>query len=115
MEGRGPNTDSELVTPPRSGVHGSPTWGHASSKLVVVTRAVADGTSPRWIAYLEEDEGFLIGETYVDPVEQRWQDLVVVCLDCLLERHPAVGRGMDFAKETGESALVDGEWLEQPR
>jgi hypothetical protein len=64
-----------------------------------------------------EDETFLVGHDSdpLDPSEIRPEDLQVVCLSCLIERHPAVGRGMDVAKETGESALVDGEWLEKPR
>jgi hypothetical protein len=105
MQGRGSTTRETLGPPLANHSHRSP-----ASKLVVVTRAVADGASPRWVAYLEEDENFLIGEKYIDPVAQRWQDLVVVCVDCLLEQHPDVGRGMDLAQEEGVACYSEGAW-----
>jgi hypothetical protein len=103
--GAGTTTRGTLDPPRASHSHRSP-----ASKLVVVTRAVADGTSPRWVAYIEEDGNFLLGEKYIDPVKTRWQDLIVICLDCLLEEHPCAGRGMDLARKGGVACSSEGEW-----
>jgi hypothetical protein len=62
------------------------------------------------VVYIEDDQSFLLGEKYVDPVKTRWQELVVVCMDCLLEQHPSAGRGMDLAREGGIACLSEGEW-----
>jgi hypothetical protein len=38
--------------------------------------------------------------------------LSIVCLHCLLEDHPEIGRGLDIAREYGVADLDDdGEWV----
>ena len=34
-----------------------------------------------------------------------------VCMACLIEAHPEVGRGLDLARQFGAADLVDGEWV----
>lgn len=34
-----------------------------------------------------------------------------VCLHCLIDQHPEVGRGLDVARENGAADLIDGEWV----
>jgi hypothetical protein len=77
---------------------------------VVVTRAVAAGVSARWVVYIEDDGNFLIGEDWIDPDTTKPEDLVVVCFDCLLGQHPAVGRGMDLARQVGTASYSEGAW-----
>jgi hypothetical protein len=36
-----------------------------------------------------------------------------ICLDCLLELQPGLGRGLDVAKQHGIAYYVDGEWREE--
>ena len=37
--------------------------------------------------------------------------ITLVCLDCLIDEHPEIGRGLDIAREHGAAALEDGEWV----
>lgn len=38
--------------------------------------------------------------------------ITLVCLDCLLDDHPEIGRGLDIAREYGVADLDDqGEWV----
>jgi hypothetical protein len=49
-----------------------------------------------------------------NPGEHGIEELHVVCLDCLLERHPEAGRGMDLARPGGSSRFVEGQgWMEE--
>jgi len=84
--GRGANTGSELVPPPRSHAHQSPA-------LAVLSPAVAAGSAPTWVMRFE-DETFLVGHDSdpLDPAEIRPEDLRIVCLSCLIERYPGDGR-----------------------
>jgi hypothetical protein len=36
-----------------------------------------------------------------------------ICLDCLLELQPGLGRGLDVAHEHGVAVCIDGEWKEK--
>jgi hypothetical protein len=35
----------------------------------------------------------------------------LVCLHCLIDDHPEIGRGLDIAREYGAADLEDGEWV----
>jgi len=37
-------------------------------------------------------------------------ELVYMCMHCLLDMRPELGRAFDLAKEHGEAHRVDGEW-----
>ena len=62
-----------------------------------------------------------------DPPGQRWFSIVLddatgldgpseapVCVGCLLELHPMLGRGLDVALEHRGAEWVDGEWVPGP-
>ena len=34
-----------------------------------------------------------------------------LCLHCLIDEYPEVGRGLDIAAQHGAADLVDGEWI----
>ena len=34
-----------------------------------------------------------------------------ICLHCLIDENPELGRGLDVAKEWGAADLEDGEWV----
>jgi hypothetical protein len=34
-----------------------------------------------------------------------------LCLHCLLEEHPEIGRGLDLARQQGAADLTDGGWI----
>jgi hypothetical protein len=39
-------------------------------------------------------------------------DVSIVCLNCLLDDHPEIGRGLDIAREYGVADLAErGEWV----
>ena len=62
------------------------------------------------------DSGFnLIFEDAPAPDEVAGADdprLTWVCLNCLIEEHPQIGRGLDLAKQHGTADLWDdGEWI----
>jgi hypothetical protein len=35
----------------------------------------------------------------------------LVCVRCLIDEHPEIGRGLDIAREYGVADLEDGEWV----
>ena len=60
-----------------------------------------------------------------DPPGQRWFTVddadgpegpsqVPVCVGCLLDEHPRLGRGLDVALEHGGAEWVDGAWVPAP-
>jgi hypothetical protein len=75
----------------------------------------------RWpaktISYLEPigewDSGFMVVLDDVPAAEDLSGDelSVPVCLGCLVEEHPEVGRGLDLAREHGEIAWGDDGWV----
>jgi hypothetical protein len=63
------------------------------------------------VLYDDAPTGEELEETrYEDPADdprQRW-----ICLHCLIERHPEIGRGLDIAREHRVADLDDGgEWI----
>jgi hypothetical protein len=63
------------------------------------------------------DSGFtVIFDDAPDPVEVGDQadhpGVSLVCLDCLVDDHPEIGRGLDIAREYGVADLDEsGEWV----
>ena len=62
-----------------------------------------------------------------DPPGQRWFTVVLedslgpdsepevpVCIDCLLDEHPRLGRGLDIALEHRGAEWRDGDWVPAP-
>jgi len=89
---------------------------HNSGKLVAVSRSVVeDGAAITRVMYWPDDGTFLFLDSDApdDPGADYEPDLVVLCLDCLLENGGgALGRGMDVARRAGEARYVDGVWQE---
>jgi hypothetical protein len=60
------------------------------------------------------DSGFTVlfdGAPEPDDVDLE-QNTSLVCLDCLLDEHPELGRGLDLAREYGVADLDEsGEWV----
>ena len=48
-----------------------------------------------------------------DDDETPLEDYVSVCLHCLIDERPELGRAIDLAKRTGNAYCVDGEWKEK--
>jgi hypothetical protein len=80
------------------------------------TLAIVFGTEGEPIAVLCDPEG--------DPPGQRWFTVVLddspgpdsepdvpVCVDCLLDEHPQLGRGLDVAIEHRGAEWRGGEWV----
>jgi hypothetical protein len=87
-----------------------------SSNLAVASRALLEaGAAPSRVLYFEEDRSYLVldADTPEDPSTVTVGYLAPVCVHCLLDQHPSVGRGMDVARRTGGARLVEGAWLEE--
>jgi hypothetical protein len=80
----------------------------SGSTWAVVSASVLDG-APATVVYGGDDGRFTILERDRGP---RQTDSVI-CLDCLLELQPRLGRGLDVAKEHGTAYCIDGEWQAQ--
>jgi hypothetical protein len=89
------STSREPALPPTSHPHRSP-------HLVVISKGIEEGRPPGRVLYWE-NEGFMVLDEHVpeDPGELDRDELTVVCLDCLIDRHPALARGMDVACRGG--------------
>jgi hypothetical protein len=97
------------TTPVASHSHGSP------ANLVVISKGIERGRPPGRVFYWEDD-GFMVLDEQVseNPAELDKDELTVVCVECLIDRHPAVARGMDVACHGGGLArYAGGRWLAQ--
>jgi hypothetical protein len=98
------------TTPVASHPHGS------SADLVVISKGIENGRPPGRVLYFEEDGGFMVLDEQVpeNPAELERDELMVVCVSCLLDKHPVVARGMDVACRGGGLArYAGGRWLAQ--
>lgn len=62
----------------------------------------------------ENDSGFgILFDDAPDPGEVEPGDPRIewVCLHCLINDHPEIGRGLDLAREYGAADLVAGVWV----
>ena len=75
------------------------------STWAIASQAVLDG-APATVIYSGSDEQFSVLERDREPRETD----TPICLDCLLELQPGLGRGLDIAKERGSAYRVDGRW-----
>jgi hypothetical protein len=63
------------------------------------------------------DSGFTVIFADTPDLEELDDDVLgdgseLVCLDCLIDDHPEIGRGLDIAREYGVADLdEDGEWV----
>jgi hypothetical protein len=81
---------------------------NCGSAWAIASKAVLDG-APATVVYDVGDAEFTVLERDREP---RKTDSPI-CLDCLLELQPGLGRGLDIAKQTGIAYRVDGEWREE--
>jgi hypothetical protein len=81
---------------------------NCGSTWAVVSQAVLDG-APATVVYDVGDAEFTVLERDRAPSQSDRP----ICLDCLLELQPGLGRGLDVAKQHGIAYCVDGEWREE--
>jgi hypothetical protein len=74
----------------------------------IASKAVLEG-APATVIYDVGDAEFTVLERDREPK----QTDAPICLDCLLELQPGLGRGLDIAKQHGIAYRVDGEWREE--
>lgn len=87
--------------------------GHTHTRLVVVSAAVANGAPVTRVIFTEEDGGYLLFDADVpaNPDEIDEDEVTVLCLGCVVDRHPEAGVGMDLAKRHGEAWLEGESWV----
>jgi len=78
------------------------------STWAIASQAVLDG-APATVVYDVGDAEFTVLERDREPE----QTDAPICLDCLLELQPGLGRGLDVAHERGVAVFIDGEWNER--
>jgi hypothetical protein len=85
----------------------------ASERLSVVTEAVDQGAPVVRILGSDDDSFILLDEDCPENADDYDGELVVICMGCILEQHPEVGRGLDLAKRYGSARYrADGdEWV----
>jgi hypothetical protein len=81
---------------------------NCGSAWAIASKAVLDG-APATVVYDVGDAEFTILER--DRAPRRSDS--PICLDCLLELQPGLGRGLDIAKQHGVAYRIDGEWKEK--
>jgi hypothetical protein len=81
------------------------------SQAVIVDRGVLDGQPIRAVSYLEpeheRDSGFAV---FTQPPDATDDDGELVCLDCLIDEHPEIGRGLELARRQGQALAIENEW-----
>lgn len=81
--------------------------------VVIVDQGVANGDPIGAISCLKPrdpwDSGLAVWSVPHGAADD--VDSAVVCLECLLEDHPEVGRGMDLAREHGEAIYDGSDWI----
>ena len=81
-----------------------------------MSRALLEPDTPAVrVLYLGPDDGYVILDASIpdDPSALKPGGFTPICLGCLIERRPEVGRGMDVARRAGGARLVEGAWLEE--
>jgi hypothetical protein len=79
------------------------------STWAVVARDVLDGAARATVVYDVGDAEFTVLERDRGPE----QTDAPICVDCLLDLQPGLGRGLDVAKQHGVAYRIDGEWMER--
>lgn len=78
-----------------------------SESLAVVGLGVLRGDPITWVQH-EDDDYLALAES--DPLDPGVEDMRLLCLHCLINRHPEAGRGMDLARLHGAAEFREGEW-----
>jgi hypothetical protein len=101
----------------------------AGSRVAVVSGPHREhsATTVAIVYGVEGDPVAVLCDAAGDPPGQRWFTVVLedspgpggpprvpVCVDCLLDTHPRLGRGLDVALEHGGAAWEDGRWVPAP-
>jgi hypothetical protein len=82
-----------------------------SKRLSVVSEGVARG-EPVTRIYGEDGSYILLDEDCPESGDDYTGELTVVCLDCLLDQRPEVGRGLDIAKRHHAAHRDEaGDWI----
>jgi hypothetical protein len=85
-----------------------PRMVNCGSAWAIASQAVVEG-APATVVYDVGDAEFTVLEADRPPE----QTDAPICLDCLLELQPGLGRGLDVAHEHGIAVCIDGEWQEK--
>lgn len=78
-------------------------YGRVGAPVAVLCDAATDPPGQRWFTVVLEDAEGPEGPSQVP-----------VCVDCLLEEHPRLGRGLDVALEHTGAEWRNGGWVPAP-
>jgi hypothetical protein len=80
-------------------------------KLVLVESSINDGQPVRAVSWLRPEQDWDSGFAVFRSEPDRIGDTELVCLDCLLDDEPGIGKGLDVAREHGEAVRNGSEWI----
>lgn len=78
-------------------------FGEVGEPVAVLCDPAGDPLGQRWFTVVLEDSPGPDGEPHAP-----------VCVGCLLDEHPRLGRGLDVALEHRGAEWRDGEWVAAP-
>ena len=80
-------------------------------KSVIVDQRILDGQPVRAVSYLEPEESWDSGFMLFAGEPNEQHETALVCLHCLLDEHPELGRGLELAHELGEANYDGNTWI----
>lgn len=80
------------------------------SQAVIVDQRIIDGQPVRAVAYLEPEESWDSGFMLFAGEPNEQHETALVCLHCIIDEHPELGRGLELAHEHGEAIRNGSIW-----
>jgi hypothetical protein len=79
--------------------------------FVIVEKQRRDGQPIRAVSYLEPEADWDSGFALFRSEPNQVGDTELVCVDCLLDDEPGIGKGLDLAREHGEAIRNGNTWV----
>ncbi|HEX6664813.1 MAG TPA: hypothetical protein VF025_14165, partial [Gaiellaceae bacterium] len=77
---------------------------------VIVDRGVLEGEPVRAVSWLEPEHEWDSGFALFRGPPDSDAETALVCLHCLIDEHPEIGRGLELAREHGEATRNGNTW-----
>ena len=80
-----------------------------------VERSVCEGAEAGFVLDMLDGKNFVVFERKPKPNDETKEiDTEELCLPCLIDERPEVGRALDLARQYGAAVRIDGEWHADP-
>jgi hypothetical protein len=79
--------------------------------VATVERSIYDGNAEAgFVLDMRDGRNFVVLCSPDPDVDER----VTLCMHCLIDQHPELGRGLDLAREYGAAKKIGREWVADP-